>query len=86
MVPPCGAPSSVGNSRPVSVNPHCSHFFKDLCVDGNGFQQPFVTDVVETALDVTLQYPFRGFCFVQIGKALLDCIVRTSRTVKKSRA
>ena len=37
-----------------------------------------MTDVVETALDVALQYPFRGFSFVQVGEALLDCIMGAS--------
>ena len=34
--------------------------------------------MVEAALDVALQYPFRGFSFVQVGEALLDCIVSAS--------
>ena len=33
-----------------------------------------MTDVVEAALDVALQYPFRGFSFVQVG----DCLLYTS--------
>ena len=34
--------------------------------------------MVEAALDVALQYPFRGFPFVQVSEALLDCIMGAS--------
>ena len=38
--------------------------------------------MVKTALDVPLQYPFGGFCFVQIGEALLNRVVGASANAK----
>ena len=52
-------------------------FSKNLSVHRNILQQPFVTDVVEAAFDITFQYPLRRFSFVQIGEALLYSVVCT---------
>ena len=51
---------------------------QNLYIHRNIFQQPVMTDVVKTSLDISFQNPFGGFLFVQIGEALLDCIVRAS--------
>lgn len=76
IIPPWGVPSSVMWNTFFSITPALSHLRSISFVDYDIVKQPFVVDMVEASLYVTLKHPLsRGL----LVKALVY-LVRRIRT------
>lgn len=78
ITPPCGVPSSVGNSSFRKTNPAFKNCLSYGFVHGNVLYEPLVADVVEAPFYVSFQHPLGRITVIECCKDVFAHILCTS--------